>query len=690
MKMKKYFTLVMIFTSLMSWSQEIQPCGQVRAMGDFFKRHPEERAMAEAARAQLAEYTREFAQNRGGGMTIYTIPVVFHIIHNNGTENIDNAQVYDAIQVLNRDFRLQNADTMSIVDAFDQLAADIGIEFRLATKDPNGNCTNGITRTVSDLTYVGDGQVKDLIMWPRNKYMNVWVCQAANGAAGYTNLPVNVNGNWGAANDGIVMRSDYVGSIGTSSNSRSRTLTHEVGHWLNLMHTWGDSNEPGLASNCDMDDQVDDTPNTIGWTTCNLLGASCGSALDNVQNYMEYSYCSRMFTLGQADRMRAALTSSVAQRNQLITASNLLNTGITNPNLCDVNFTSQKVVVCAGDSVGFIDLSYNAPSQWNWNFGDGTTLSGNEPLQHQNPFHTYNTAGIYNVVLTASNSTGSMTETKNAMITVFEPGSLALPIWDGFEEPQINGGRWVRWNEQGDEGFVISSNASFTGNQSLYLQNVSVDVLGTKDAIISAPFELSNEDTAYVSFKWAWANRTDNTNDVLRISASTNCGETWTVLRTKQGVSNLPTAPDNNGNFIPTGPDQWDSDVITITNANYFTQQFQLKFEFTAKGGNNLFLDDINVYGPEGMSVLEGQHDFDIDVYPNPSDNNVKVELSGWANGHCEMELMDASGRLIWRESKVSQLGKDNFTEIPHQSPGMYLLKVQKAHQLTTKRIIFK
>ena len=688
--MKKYFTIVITLCSFWSWSQEIHPCGQVRAMGDFFKRHPEERVAAAAARMQLEEYTRSFSQNRGGGMTIYTIPVVFHIVHNNGTENIDNSQIYDAVNILNRDFRLQNADTMSIVDAFDQLAADIGIEFRLATKDPNGNCTNGITRTVSDLTYIGDDQVKDLIMWPRNKYLNVWVCQSANGAAGYTNLPENVAGMWGAANDGIMMRSDYIGSIGTSSTSRSRTLTHEVGHWLNLMHTWGDSNEPGLASNCDMDDQVDDTPNTIGWTTCNLLGATCGSPLDNVQNYMEYSYCSRMFTLGQRDRMRAALTSSVAQRNQLITASNLLNTGVTNPALCNVDFSSQKLVVCAGDSVGFVDLSYNVPTQWNWNFGDGNTLSGNDPSIHQNPYHIYTQPGVYNVTLTASNSTGSMSEVKNALITVYDAGSLTLPIWDGFEEPQINANRWAKWNEQGDEGFVITTNAAYTGDQSLFLQNVSVDVIGTRDAIISAPFDLSGQDTAYVSFKWAWANRTVNTNDVLRVSASGDCGQNWTVLRTKQGVSNLPSAPDNNGNFVPTGQDQWDSDMITITNASYMTSNFQLKFEFTAKGGNNLYIDDINVYGPEGMSVNEKLGLASMHVYPNPSEESMTLELSGWGRGQYEIQLIDAEGRWVWNQTPLASFGNTTLVNIPQQPAGMYLVKVQNGKEVMTKRLIFK
>ena len=111
-----------------------------------------------------------------------------------------------------------------------------------------------------------------------------------------------------AEEDGIVIQHNYTGSIGTSNAYRSRTLTHEVGHWLNLRHPWGNSNNPGLAENCDEDDLVDDTPNTMGWTSCVLEGTTCGS-LDNVQNYMDYSYCGRMFTLGQKDRMRAAALS---------------------------------------------------------------------------------------------------------------------------------------------------------------------------------------------------------------------------------------------------------------------------------------------------------------------------------------------------------------------------------------------
>jgi hypothetical protein len=266
--------------------------------------------------------------NRGGANQVYTIPMVFHVIHENGNENISDEQIYDAIAVLNRDFRKLNPDTSDIIDAFAGIAGDARVEFRLATIDPNGNCHSGINRIVSPLTNDGsNSDMKALSYWPRNKYMNVWICaEIGSGIAGFTNLPGDVNGNWGAFEDGIVLRSDYVGSIGTSSPIKSRTLTHETGHWLNLYHTWGPTNSPADPTNCDFDDNVTDTPNTVGYTSCNIDGASCGSLIDNVQNYMEYSYCSRMFTEGQTTRMRAALLSNTAQRNNLWSAANLEST----------------------------------------------------------------------------------------------------------------------------------------------------------------------------------------------------------------------------------------------------------------------------------------------------------------------------------------------------------------------------
>ncbi|MBK7182529.1 MAG: hypothetical protein IPH89_06110 [Bacteroidetes bacterium] len=113
-----------------------------------------------------------------------------------------------------------------------------------------------------------------------------------SGAAGYAYLPGTT-----AAEDGIMILNSYIGSIGTGNIQKSHALTHEIGHYLNLNHTWGGTNNPGV--DCSGDDNVSDTPKTEGWTSCNLTGATCTSTLDNVQNFMEYSYCSTMFTVGQ-------------------------------------------------------------------------------------------------------------------------------------------------------------------------------------------------------------------------------------------------------------------------------------------------------------------------------------------------------------------------------------------------------
>ena len=126
---------------------------------------------------------------------------------------------------------------------------------------------------------------------------------------------------------------------------------------MNLRHLWGNSNSPGDAENCEMDDNVTDTPLTSGWTSCNLDGETCGS-LDNVQNYMEYSYCGRMFTEGQRTRMRAAMNSNTAQRNQLWTPENLENTGVNEePILCEARFNVSRQTICTEIQCSFLTIA---------------------------------------------------------------------------------------------------------------------------------------------------------------------------------------------------------------------------------------------------------------------------------------------------------------------------------------------
>lgn len=197
---------------------------------------------------------------------VYIIPIVFHILHNYGPENISDAQILDAVNILNEDYRKLNSDIAQVIPPYQPLIADCKIEFRLAKLDPAGNCTNGIDRIATTKTYQSDDEAK-LNLWDPRRYLNVWVANTigAEGVAGYSNYPSTVNNNPLSEKDGVLILHDYIGSIGTSSVNSSRALTHEIGHYLSLPHPWGDTNSPEVACG---DDGVPDTPETKGHLSC--------------------------------------------------------------------------------------------------------------------------------------------------------------------------------------------------------------------------------------------------------------------------------------------------------------------------------------------------------------------------------------------------------------------------------------
>ena len=200
-------------------------------------------AIEQASREYESDTTRARAD-----FPIITIPVVVHVVFNNDTENISDEQINSQIRILNEDYRATNSDIDSVPDPFKPLVADAKIEFELATRDPEGNPTSGITRTYTNKTFfnVGDDEVKFTSTggkdaWPSDRYLNMWVCSnlVSRGMTilGYAQFPGGPS-----ATDGVAMGNNFFGDIGTASPpfNRGRTATHEVGHWLNLRHIWGD------------------------------------------------------------------------------------------------------------------------------------------------------------------------------------------------------------------------------------------------------------------------------------------------------------------------------------------------------------------------------------------------------------------------------------------------------------------
>lgn len=650
--------------------------GELELMGDLIAGHPERIQEIQQAEWELEQFTRDWEESGERGGSPYIIPVVFHIIHNNGPENISNEQIYDAVRVLNEDFNKQNSEWPSVRPEFLDRVADVGVTFRLAQRDPSGNCTNGITRTVSVLTNEGDQAMKSLIQWPRDRYMNVWVSASAAGAAGYTFPPGAVANSWSAGMDGIVILSTYTGAIGSSNPNRSHALSHEVGHWLNLKHTWGGSNDPGLASNCNTDDDVADTPNTIGWTTCNLQGATCGSALDNVENIMEYAYCQKMFTNGQKTRMIAAINSGTASRSNLWSPANLTLTGVNDtPQLCEAAFMSNRRIVCVGQSVTFTDLSYNGVTGRTWN------LEGAEPSTASTTgvTATYATSGEYSVSLTVTDGTQSLTTTQQQYITVLPEPGATLPIAESFEnvgnlDPTI----W-EVTDSNPGSFTVSNETGFTGSQSVRLTNTSARK-GNKYELWSTTVDNTGT-PLQLSFRYAYAKRTSGNNDALRVYASRDCGETWSMRKAMIGT-NLVTAPNTNAYFTPNGPDQWGYVELTPLTGLFQVGSLRLKFMFESDGGNNLWLDDINLNGGttgiDGLDVADGRA---IAVVPNPAQDRAEVSVLLKEAGMVKVELMDLLGRPVRTVDEGNKpAGITHWALDLNGLPGgMYFVRVRQA-----------
>ncbi|MBB6005675.1 M43 family zinc metalloprotease [Arcicella rosea] len=278
---------------------------------------------------------------------IYTIPVVVHILHNNvnniigGANNINiaDAQIKSQIQILNEDYRRQLGTNGYNLNP---LGADMEINFKLADVDPDGNATTGITRTYVKQTgfnFVDDkNQIAEIIQWDNEKYLNIWVTRGNNGVIGYASFPYDSKIEGLGANssniaeqelfDGVIIDYRNFGNCcGTLSQTYNlgRTTTHEVGHWLGLLHPNGDEN-------CGTD-YCDDTPQIESLnlnTTCDRLTSNCGSEriTNMIENYMDYSpdRCMNVFTLDQKNRTRAALSLSVKRQVLLNNAEPLSNT----------------------------------------------------------------------------------------------------------------------------------------------------------------------------------------------------------------------------------------------------------------------------------------------------------------------------------------------------------------------------
>jgi hypothetical protein len=288
-------------------------------------------------RAEIDQQISNFAVNsKSRSEETFRIPVVFHVIYNNDTQNLSDEKIQEQLDILNRDYGRLNADSVNTREEFLPVAASTGIEFYLAQWDPNGNSTTGITHTQTDqatffnlqfdLNRMKSSSTGGVDAWDVNHYMNIWVC---NLAVPILNTPLVLGfatppdgaPNWPAGSaaeepqyDGVVLHYEVVGENPNASGAlatvnKGRTATHEVGHYLGLRHIWGDGQG---QDGCSVDDGLEDTPNCSDaqQQTCDYTANTCTDSPvdfpDQIENYMDYSdeNCMNMFTQQQANAMR--------------------------------------------------------------------------------------------------------------------------------------------------------------------------------------------------------------------------------------------------------------------------------------------------------------------------------------------------------------------------------------------------
>ncbi|MDF2435723.1 MAG: hypothetical protein K0Q95_99 [Bacteroidota bacterium] len=873
--------------AIMSMKAQVQPCGTDDITKKLRIQYP-----------QLVQEFNDYNQSMSGSANAnrsadvtYIIPVVFHIIHVNGPENISDAQVFAQVNRMNEDYRKMNSDTSAIVSRFDTLAADVKIEFRLAQLDPNGNCTNGIERIYSHKSIQADNNSK-LNQWPREKYLNIWVVHDIAGSTststilGYAQFPSDVNGPL-FPYDGIV-------AVYSSVNGSSRTLTHEVGHWLNLQHTWGSTNEPNVACG---DDLVDDTPYTKGhFSTCPLLDAPCttnpftanfkfdnvtttsgnidtthnlpivavtstgfsavgvsanssgngalqfsnwgtgapngatsyasltgsintskyyqvkftpqygynmkyttinfrfsrnatgvrtfavrssrdnftanigtasvpaadaanmsvqtgnifflkndttlsvnsakiglvgslyindtmpvtfrfygwnaedstgtfnldsvnfiGSSdmIENVQNYMDYSSCTMMFTKGQALRMRTALESPVADRNNLWSDANLAATGVLSPQTCvsKADFFSNKNRVCAGDIVKFTkNTQVGTADSVRWTFYGGTPFTSNS----MTPVNvTYANPGIYKVTLTTYNAAGTDSLTKTDYIRV-DPTWADIDynggFYETFEDPSRFYGIWSINNYDNNKTWTRFTSAGYQSNTCMKMEgfgNYQYDM----DDLYTPSYDFSFTSGNIMTFRVAAASHGGSAaevNDVLKVYASKNCGTTWSLLATYSDSTLInngyyPTA------FTPTPSSNWSLKTINLA-STYNVGNVRFRFEYeTGAESNNIYLDNLNINGVVGIDENSNAAS-SLAIYPNPANESSTIAYHLNKKSNTKVEVVDVLGKTVFVQSNSGQAEGDYTVLISKQAlslkNGIYFVKFSVEDRSTTKKLI--
>jgi hypothetical protein len=647
--MKKILLIVLLAAISTSFSFAQTSLKRKCAADEVFER---QNLIPEVAqqREQIEQQTRQFMMRKGSRNArtgVLTIPVVVHVIYNTSQENISDAQIQSQIDVLNEDFRRLNSDAGNVPSEFAGLATDAGIEFQLVqvTRKQSSRTSWG---TNDDMKKSSQGGVDP---WDPSEYMNMWICNIGGGILGYAQFPGGP-----AATDGVVFSPQYCGSRDkepagenfylSAPFDKGRTATHEVGHYLNLRHIWGDGN-------CSADDYVSDTPiaGAPNYGCPSYPSKSCSSnggyTSDMFMNYMDYvdDACMNMFTTGQKARMDALFAAGGA-RETLGTTSG----GGTPPPSPD----------CATGALTLSLTFDNYPSETSWSLiKDGSTVA-----------------------------TGSGYSTKNGTITEnfdFGDGNYEFVINDQYGDGICCSYGNGSYTITDASGTVVASGGSFASTETkAFCVEGSTSGGGTCDpGAVTLTLKLDN----YPS-ETSWS-LTQNGSTLASGSGYSTKGATITE-----------TFDFGTGDFDFTINDQY-GDGICCSYGNGFYELKDSNGNVLASGGSfgssetstyNISCTAKTTVAQKSTTARKALRE-GLNLFPNPAQGHTTLSMALKGETNVNMVIYDIQGRVIQSQQWENVEGLfEHKLKLTDFNKGMYFININTTdgYQVREKLMINK
>ena len=687
-------------------------CGTMQNLDLLLQSNPQLKQKFEAERTRFNNAVRQGTYRlssvqgqQNGNRTALVIPVVFHIVLNNPNV-VTNAQIQAQLDTLNRDYAGTNGDSVNIPSYFKPFFGKSGIQFCLAQQTPNGEPTNGIDRitttkssfsnTDNGVKHTAQGGVDS---WDPTSYYNVWICQLSNGILGYATFPDMAAAD--PTNDGVAI--DYRSLPGGSLTQYNggKTLTHETGHYFNLIHIWGDDNGA-----CTGTDDIDDTPNQGNSSTACVSGIktdNCTSGGNGImyQNYMDYTYdnCLVMFTNDQVARMESAVQAYRSSLLSSIACQSPVTYNI-DAQLKSVNQPAQRV--CTNPFAPIITIRNRGAQTLTAltittaidNITTGTSSWTGSLAQLASADVTLNpvtiTAGNHVLKVYVSNPNNSTDQNvANDTITLnLVYNDPVTSVSEGFEGNIFPPAGWDIINPDKGITWQKVTGVAKTGNSSAMINNHDYNVAGQQDylrlPVATIPL---GTDSAFFSFQVAAATYTDintasNTWDTLEVLISTDCGSNYTSVYKKWGSTLVTHTAALTAPFTPTAA-EWRKDSINIS--NYIgNNKILVAFRNTTNTENNIYIDDVNL---RTVTVNPNLKANKFLVTPSPTSGLVTVQFYPQPTDLKGIEIFNMAGQKI---AEIIANGQSNYytLDISRYSAGAYMVRAVMGSGVMVKKIL--